>query len=104
MWIDRESCDVAHGEIGFVVEAVREGVARRALHRAPLRTNLSGVPRLHGWCGETNNVSRHACGLARFMLTNTHGDRVFAAPIVGDEAASFLAANGWPELVEEVVR
>ena len=38
------------------------GAETYSLSVRPCRTNLSHEIKLHGWCGETNNVSVDACG------------------------------------------
>jgi hypothetical protein len=44
------------------------------LQEEPGRTNLSHEPKIRGWLGETNNVSRHALGRVE-LYTNRAGHR-----------------------------
>jgi hypothetical protein len=52
----------AVGDLVFLVECVKTGETRVLARRRPIRTNVSHEPRLRGWVGETDNVSRTALG------------------------------------------
>jgi hypothetical protein len=97
MWIDREYQAV--GDIGFVIETVREGRSRWHLRESPARTNQSHQPTLVGWCGETDNVSTHARGMARVVRVNGAGDRMMVEALTGEALVQALEACGYPELV-----
>jgi hypothetical protein len=89
------------GDVRYLVEAFYSstGNTRRYVMARPLRTNMSGEPKLHGWCGETNNVSRTACGVVRVVATNRDADRLRVERVEGDELAEFLTQDGYPELI-----
>jgi hypothetical protein len=97
-WIDCNDYDTKIGTIGYLVETHHERSVSLSLRDRPLRTNQSHVPRLAGWCGETDNRSRYARGVWRVERTNAAGDRAKIVPIVGAELAAFLEADGYPEL------
>ena len=100
-WIDGE--DLSLGDVGFLVETCPQGRADYCgLYSRPCHTNQSHEPRLHGWCGETNNVSRNALGLARVVRVAGNG-RVQVVPVRGDEARAYLCdVAGYPELADDV--
>jgi len=104
-WIDCESYGdeiTIIGGIGFLVESHDNnhgGSVSRSLYGSPLRTNQSREPRLFGWCGETNNVSKFARGVWRVSRINKAGDRMQIVKIIGDDRDAWLEKNGWGELV-----
>ena len=66
IWIDDLSFTLKVGDVGFLWLAHPEGKSPRyTLVDRPLYTNGSHQPRLHGWCGTTDNISRHK-ELARY--------------------------------------
>lgn len=101
-WIDGETLSV--GTIGFLVEITQNnygGATRYGLYDRPCHTNQSHEPRLTGWCGETNNVSRTAQGLARVVRAANNG-RVAIVPVTGQEGSDWLAnVAGYPELIPD---
>ena len=109
-WIDGEGLSV--GDIGFLVEThntnyqntTSYGLYQRpsyGLYQRPCQTNQSHEPRLTGWCGETNNVSRHAQGLARVVKAAANG-RVAIVAVTGQEGSDWLAnVAGYPELIPD---
>lgn len=101
-WIDelRTPIDAAVGTVGFLSRSPRQGCEPRLmLDEHPRRTNMSHEPRLRGWCGETNNVSVHAMGMARVARIAKNG-RVLVVAIDGAEQTAALDALGYPELDE----
>lgn len=105
MWIDcdyNDDCSSV-GDTGFLVKSFSTNHARETYHLRdePLRTNRSHEPKLFGWCGETNNVSRTAMGVWRIAKANKAGTRVLIAQVTGAELAAFLDEAGYPELLEE---
>jgi hypothetical protein len=100
-WIDGEGLSV--GDIGFLVEThnVDHDATSYGLYQRPCHTNQSHEPRLTGWCGATNNTSRHATGLARVVKVALNG-RVQIVPVTGAEGAAWLSdVAGYPELVPD---
>lgn len=92
--------DYELGQVGFLVEVSPQGRASRwELRSHPAHTNRSHEPRLHGWCGETNNVNVDAHGMARVTRIARNG-RALVVPIVGQELTAALAECGYPELAE----
>lgn len=90
------------GEINFLVRCVYNndgGAERYALRSTPLVTNQSYEARLNGWCGETNNVSAFAEGLARVTKRSANGRRALVSRVTRpSEIRAFLTSEGYPEL------
>jgi hypothetical protein len=100
-WIDGEGLSV--GTIGFLVETTNtnHGSESYGLYERPCHTNQSREPRLTGWCGETNNVSRTAQGLAKVVRVANNG-RVQIVTVDGAEGAAWLNdVAGYPDLVPD---
>lgn len=98
-WIDGDDA-IQVGYIGFLVRTIRrnDGDAETwSLHGSPMRTNQSCQPRLTGWCGETNNISYYAHGMARVTRCAANG-RVRIAQLCGADLAAALEAAGYPEI------
>ena len=97
-WIDCEFARV--GYIGYVVETLNtnNGGTTWSIRERPCHTNQSNQPRLHGWCGETDNRSRYARGVAKVTAVNAAGTRVRLARLEGAELLAFLERDGYPEL------
>lgn len=103
MWIDvNYYCDECSrpGDVGFLVEAFASGRTTYYMSVEPLRTNRSHEPRLHGWCGETSNVSRTARGVWRVTKTNAAETRILISQVTGTALATFLNEVGYPELLD----
>ena len=96
MWID---ADTTVGTIGYLVEILNTstGHSHFSIYERPLRTNQSLQPRLHGWCGETDNRSRYARGMVRVTRT-TARDRARVVQIRGADLAAALENDGYPGL------
>jgi len=77
IYIDEHNSELRDGEVGFLVSRLNTSRGSRSeyysLQRHPAHTNQSHEPRLRGWCGETNNVSVTAAGLARVAKTFGNG-------------------------------
>ena len=103
MWIDNTEYRVI-GTIRYLVRTMNtsNGSERYSLRERPLRTNGNHVPRLNGWCGETDNLSRTACGLWRITGFNRDRERV-RIERVSDRAEqiAFLEGDGYPELATD---
>jgi hypothetical protein len=104
IWINEydNDCDLLEG-IGFLASS-HDNNQRGArtvyyLRQHPGRTNMSGEPKLCAWLGETNNVSRNACGLARVVRIAKNG-RVCLARV--EATPELLEELGYPELLAEV--
>lgn len=96
IWIDGYELSV--GEVGFLIECVPEGRATRYhLNDRPPYTNLSHEPRLHGWCGTTDNVARYGHGMARVTRVARNG-RALVVPLHGQELVRALEDAGFPGL------
>jgi len=101
-WIDVDY-ETTVGTIGYLVETLdtsRGGPHRLSLRDRPLRTNVSHEPRLYGWCGETDNKSRTAAGVAKVVRMNRLGDRAQIVSLTGENLRAFLEQDGYPELIE----
>jgi hypothetical protein len=106
MWIDLNLESVTTvGAVLFLVESIdtNRGTSRRSLRGTPLRTNLSHEPRLQGWCGETDNISRHAHGMVVVTkIVDGHGDgydRACCRRASDAEMTAACEAAGYPDLV-----
>lgn len=100
-WIDS---DATTGTTGYLVETINNnarGAQSFSIRERPLRTNQSNEPRLSGWCGETNNLSRFARGVWKVVRTNKDGTRAQIVRVEGADLAAFLEADGYPELIPE---
>ena len=101
MWLD---CDMRVGDVGFLVETLdtSSGVTTWSMRDVPPRTNHSCEPRLTGWCGETNNRSSYARGMARVVrIAYAYGGRrAMVRRLSGAELAAALGQVGHPGLVE----
>lgn len=77
-WADIDlSTELGVGDTAYLVEVfdTTRGTTKWSLRARPCRTNSSHEPRLHGWCGETNNRSVYARGVVRITAFNRDGDR-----------------------------
>lgn len=104
-WID--CMDFGVGAIGYLASTDNSNTRSwnvLSLRERPLRTNVSREPRLHGWCGETNNVSRTAMGVWKVVKTNAAGDRAQIVQVTGADLAAFLERDGYPELIPADLR
>jgi hypothetical protein len=100
-WIDGDFYAHKPGDIGYLVESLDTNTGRTSwwLSERPIRTNRSLQPRIAGWCGETDNRSRYARGVARVVSVNKAGDRIRIACLTGKALAEALEADGYPELI-----
>lgn len=100
IWIDESDCAEGIGtvgDVGFLVEHNPQGRATSySLSLHPARKNMSREPVLEGWCGETNNVSVQARGLAEIVRIARNG-RICLECIATTEAE--LDDLGYPELM-----
>jgi hypothetical protein len=89
------------GQVGFLIERenVNKGGKGLRLSDHPPITNLSHQPRLHGWCGTTNDVAVYARGMAKVVRVCKNG-RAQVAKIEGDELKAALNDFGYPDLGE----
>jgi hypothetical protein len=102
MWIDLQDPFFKVGSVGYLVRTVNTstGTESYSLRERPLRTNQSNVPRLTGWCGETDNRSRYAEGCYRIARFNIAHERAQIIAVTGLALESFLADDGYPHLAE----
>ena len=102
MWIDTHYNPTNVGDVGFLIESTNNGyggsVTTHYMQEEPGRTNMSHEPRLHGWLGETNNISKHAKGMARVTRVSKNGGRAFVVAIRDSELHAALEAAGHPDL------
>lgn len=103
LWIDGydvEPMESQVGAVGFLVERTDEnrgGAVRYLLRDHPPRTNRSHQPRLRGWCGTTNNICVHGCGLARISRIAKNGRVCLTTIPAGTQAeADALETLGYP--------
>lgn len=82
------------GEVGFLIRSVHNGVERFHLQAKPGYTNRSFEPKVTGWLGETDNVSRFACGVRRIVRVGKRGDRIQVAQVTPDVRDALCAVNG----------
>jgi hypothetical protein len=89
-------------DTGFLVRISHETNSweRYELRDTPAMTNQPREPRLHGWCGTTNNISATACGMVRVTRMARNG-RALVQEIEGQELAEALEDLGYPDLYEE---
>jgi hypothetical protein len=93
---------LAVGDVRYLVETLDTSSGRTSwgLRDTPLHTNQSIEPRLHGWCGETNNRSHYARGLVVVSrLAGEQRERVLVRRATPTEARAYLAKAGYPELI-----
>lgn len=101
-WIGTEGDQFEVGQTGFLVEVhdTMKGWRRFDLRDHPAKTNMSFEPRLHGWCGTSNDVACHAHGMAIVERVAKNG-RAFVRELEGDELVAALDDFGYPELIEQ---
>ena len=102
MWINTDSIAISiEGQPGFLVEIYPQGKAiRYQLRDEPACQNISGIAKLTGWCGETNNVSVIARGIWKPIKRSPSGLRTFIERITEPEKiAAYLEAVGYPDLI-----
>lgn len=101
MWIDAMNVDRAEeGFVGFLIRVSdnSHGGEHYNISDRPAHTNRSHMPKLNGWCGETQNVSVTAEGLARVERI-TKNDRALVERVTDpEEVASALEELGYPDL------
>ncbi len=99
-WIDSDDVyELEIGREGFLVSVKPQGRAERFdLRDRPAHTNRSHEPRLVGWCGETNNVSVHAEGLAEIVRIAKNGRVLIRTIDAPERITAALEELGWPEL------
>jgi len=93
------------GTVGFLVERKNpyrsQKMPVRTLSDSPARTNLGGKSLLTGWCGETDNVSTYARGVAQVIAVYANG-RARVRTLHGKKLVEALNRLGWPELEEQI--
>ena len=99
MWIDWNYPSKV-GDIGFLVCTTNEyGVGQCYLQGRPAYTNQSHEPLLTGCCGNYNNTSTHAMGMAR-VVKIAQNERMLVNELKGAELTAALEELGYPELEE----
>jgi hypothetical protein len=98
IWTDEDCVESVDG-VGFLVEVAPEGRdGRYQLRERPPHTNQSHEPRLHGWCGTTDNVAIFGRGLARVSRVTKNG-RVQLSSVPA--TPELLEQLGYPELASQ---
>lgn len=106
MWIGQGDeygfSDYTVGQEGFLVQRSNPYQRRESweLSNVPAHTNGSHMPRLHGWCGETDNVSVYAHGVARVTRVAKNGRALVEVVTDAADIARILDAFGYPELTD----
>jgi hypothetical protein len=105
-WYSITPDDVSASGTGFLVERSHEleHWETASLQASPASTNMSHRPRLVGWCGTTNNVGVYGRGIGVLVKWNSAGDRALIREATPEEAAKFLEAEGWTDLLGEVAQ
>ena len=87
------------GDIGFLIEFSnpRKNSERWELRDTPACENMSGAPRLDGWCGSTNDLSTNAHGMGKVVRVAKNG-RCLIQPLDGDALDGALEELGYPDL------
>lgn len=90
MWVnvnEQSLFELRAGSTVFVGEICPQGKASyMECRRAAYHTNMSLKPTLHGWVGETNNVSRFARGVGVVVRTADDGERALVRMLRGSAA------------------
>jgi hypothetical protein len=112
IWIDGTSDFGGYGEtlnrvgdIGYLTEVTsyRNGcVTTHRMSDTPCHTNMSREPRLHGWCGETDNVSRSASGVWEVVRVAKNGRVQIREVTDADRIRAYLDETGYPQLADEI--
>lgn len=103
IYIDEHNSEMGDGEIGFLVSRINtsRGSASEyySLQARPAHANMSHEPKLNAWCGETNNVSVTAEGLARVAKTFKNGRQLLRSiPAGSEEERIALVQMAYPDL------
>ena len=93
MWIDNLNYEPI-GTIGFLICKDYGRYERIVIQDRPGCTNMSLEPRLSGWLGTTNDVSRHAMGVGKIVKTSKDGRRALVSMLVGDKLDAWLDSEG----------
>ena len=106
IYIDECNSEMNDGEVGFLVSRLNTSRGSSSeyysLQARPAHTNMSHEPKLDAWCGETNNISTTAEGLAQVVKTFKNGrQRLRTIPSGSEEERSALKALGYPDLQDE---
>lgn len=99
IWIGQSNDTFQLGEVGFLVRLTNsiKGWDYYQLRPRPATANYSFQPRLHGWCGTTNDTSVYADGMAMVSRVLPNG-RAFVIPLEGGALQEALESMGFPEL------
>lgn len=98
LWVDNDE-DLNVGSVAFIRQVSPQGRAdRMVVSLRPCKTNRSHEARLHGWCGETNNVSIYAKGVGRVLKVNKTGERVMVSILNDEELDNALDELGYPDI------
>ena len=93
--------DVGVGTIGFLSYRHGQDYDAMVLSDEPFQCTDTDTPRLNGFLGERNNVSRTAMGLGRIVFSDIgdYGMPEFRyVPVPDSKVRRALAALGYPEL------
>lgn len=98
-WIGPDE-SLSVGDVGFLIEfsnALKHS-ENWVLRDLPACENISGKPRLYGWCGSFNDLSTNAHGMAEVVRLARNG-RVLIKKVTGEKLNTALEELGYPELI-----
>ena len=101
-WLDNDCGRLEVGDVGFLVVRTNpyQHWERTDLNDRPAHTNMSGRPMAFGWCGQTNDVSVSAEGVAR-VIRIARNERACVVRLRGAEARAAYEELGYPDLADD---
>lgn len=98
-----DSIELRIGQFVFLAEVLDASNGRASWRWSdrPYRTNQSSEPRLHGWCGETNNRGLTARGLWCVARVTSSGERARVVQVDGRDLVRALERLGYGELLPD---
>ena len=103
MWIDGDDLQV--DQVGFLIEAENciRGSDSHYLADRPACGNQSGMPRIRGWCGTTNDVAVYGRGLWRVVKIARNGRAKIEELTDRSAIESALDELGYPDLLDDAL-
>jgi hypothetical protein len=90
------------GDVLFLGEVFFSNTGETVIrgYQKPFRTNRSNEAKLRGWCGETNNISFTAIGIAVVTKIHKASERITVRriPSGSAEETRLLRSVGWGSL------